>query len=93
MEHQLDLGDLVYQPTPNFDQMVYSSVVTCFIRVDHARPTIQSLTAQIGGALHTQLDLLSHYTTPSIYQELTNLEGARHNIEDESGVVSEDSQE
>ncbi|KAK8060615.1 hypothetical protein PG996_010545 [Apiospora saccharicola] len=85
MEHHLDLEDLVYRPTPKFNRMIYSFVDTCFLRVDHARPTLQTLTAQIGGGPHNQLDLLSHYTNPTIYEERTILEITQGEKEDESG--------
>ncbi|KAK7926833.1 hypothetical protein PG985_003831 [Apiospora marii] len=92
MEHQLDMGELVYHATPNFDRIVYSSVDTCFVRVDHARPTPQTLTAQIGGGPHTQLDVLRYYTNPSIYEELTGLDLAQdHQEEESSGVDPEGS--
>lgn len=91
MEHQLDLGDLIYHPTPSFDRTVYSSVHTCFARVDHARPTIQDLAALIGGGPYTQRDLLNFYTNPSRYQELTHLEDAqgKDDIEGEAGGDSQ----
>ncbi|KAK7926834.1 hypothetical protein PG985_003832 [Apiospora marii] len=95
MEHQLDLEDLVYHPTPSFDRTVYSSVHTCFARVDHARPTVQNFAAQIGGGPYIQRDLFRFYTSPSVYQELTDLDDAQDeaDVEDESGDDSEDKEE
>lgn len=85
MEHQLDLGDLVYSPVPNFDRVAYPSVRFIYIRVDHERPTPQRLATRIGGGPYTQADLLGYYTNPSIYEEVTNAEAsAQDEIEDGS---------
>ncbi|KAK7955923.1 uncharacterized protein PG986_005145 [Apiospora aurea] len=71
MEHQLDLGDLVYHPRPRFGRSVFRSVKVCYFRMDHQRPTTHRLAAQIGGGPYTRMDLLLHYMNPDLYKELT----------------------
>ncbi|KAK6853704.1 hypothetical protein PG995_010516 [Apiospora arundinis] len=69
MEHQLDLGDLVYTPVPRFDRDSYPSAKVCYIRCDEERPTTQDLVALLGGGPYTSVDVLNHHTNPSLYEE------------------------
>ncbi|KAK8867638.1 hypothetical protein PGQ11_006216 [Apiospora arundinis] len=69
MEHQVDLGDLVYHPVPHFDRAIYSSAKLCYIRVDCDRPTTQDLARLLGGGPYSAADVLSHYTNPALYEE------------------------
>ncbi|KAK8052516.1 hypothetical protein PG993_003901 [Apiospora rasikravindrae] len=69
MEHQL-LKDSKQVPVPRYDQTVYRSTKISFIKVDHTKPTTQSLAAQIGGGPYTDFDLLGYYTNPDVYNNL-----------------------
>ncbi|KAK8052518.1 hypothetical protein PG993_003903 [Apiospora rasikravindrae] len=70
MEHHLDLEDLVYNVDPTFDRAVFPSVNTCFIRLDHERPTLANLAGRLPGpGPHTAVDLLDYCTKPSWYEE------------------------
>ncbi|KAK8052519.1 hypothetical protein PG993_003904 [Apiospora rasikravindrae] len=71
MEHQLDLGDLIYHPRPQLGRALFRSVKVCYLRQDHQRPTTRRLAAQIGGGPYTQMDLLRHYTNPDMYEKRT----------------------
>ncbi|KAK8128723.1 hypothetical protein PG984_009831 [Apiospora sp. TS-2023a] len=70
VEHQLDMGDLVYNPVPSFDRVAYPSARVCYIRVDNQRPSIAALAGELPGAgPHTAADLLNYCTHPARYEE------------------------